>query len=58
MRPETHYARSGDVSIADQVIGDGPFDVVFVPGFISHLELRWTIPPMARALLSLRRLPA
>jgi len=50
MRPETHCARSGDVSIAYQVIGDGPFDVVFVPGFISHLELRWTIPPMARAL--------
>jgi class 3 adenylate cyclase len=53
MRPETHYARSGDVSIAYQVIGDGPFDVVFVPGFISHLELRWTIPPMARALREL-----
>ncbi|HEY2938017.1 MAG TPA: hypothetical protein VGJ25_15540 [Gaiellaceae bacterium] len=31
--PETRYARSGDVSIAYQVSGDGPFDVVFVPGF-------------------------
>ena len=53
MRPETHYARSGDVSIAYQVIGDGPIDVVFVPGFISHLELRWTIAPMARGLREL-----
>ena len=53
MRPETHYARSGDVSIAYQVIGNGPIDVVFVPGFISHLELRWTIAPMARGLREL-----
>jgi class 3 adenylate cyclase len=52
-RPETQYARSGDVSIAYQVIGDGPFDLVFVPGFVSHLELRWTLPAMARGLLEL-----
>jgi len=58
MRPETHYARSGDVSIADQVIGDGPFDVVFVPGFISHLELRWTSRRWLARSMSLRRLPA
>lgn len=31
--PETHYARSGDLSIAYQVIGDGPLDLVLVPGF-------------------------
>ena len=30
--PETRYARSGDVSIAYQVLGEGPFDVVFVAG--------------------------
>ena len=53
VRPETHYARSGDLSIAYQVVGDGPFDLVFVPGFISHVELRWTIPPMAQGLLDL-----
>ena len=40
MRPETLYARSGDVSIAYQVVGDGPFDLVYVPGFVSHVELR------------------
>src|SRR5262245_10107823 len=47
-RPETHYARSGDVSIAYQVLGDGPFDLVFVPGFVSHLELRWTMPALSQ----------
>jgi pimeloyl-ACP methyl ester carboxylesterase len=39
MEPETRYARSGDVSIAYQVHGDGPFDLVWVPGSISNIEL-------------------
>jgi pimeloyl-ACP methyl ester carboxylesterase len=39
--PETRYARSGDVRIAYQVVGDGPLDLVFVPGFISNLDLVW-----------------
>ena len=37
---ETHYALSGDVHIAYQVTGDGPFDLVFVPGFVTHMELQ------------------
>jgi hypothetical protein len=41
MPPQTHYAKSGEVNIAYQVIGDGPLDLVFVPGFISHLDLQW-----------------
>jgi len=45
--PQTRYARSGDVSIAYQVLGDGPFDVVWVPGGLSHVELNWTIPSRA-----------
>jgi len=36
--PETRYALSGDVNIAYQVMGDGPVDLVVVPGFISHIE--------------------
>lgn len=44
MAPETHYARSGDVSIAYQVLGDGPFDVVFVPPTVSNVELGWEVP--------------
>ena len=42
--PPTHYARSGDVNIAYQVLGDGPLDLVFVMGWVSHLEYFWTEP--------------
>ena len=38
MTSPIRYARSGDVNIAYQVIGDGPVDLVLVPGFVSHLE--------------------
>jgi hypothetical protein len=41
MPPQTHYAKSGEVNIAYQLVGDGPLDLVFVPGFISHLDLQW-----------------
>jgi class 3 adenylate cyclase len=44
MLPKTRYAKSGDVHIAYQVIGDGPFDLVFVPGFISHVDHVWDEP--------------
>src|SRR5262245_61838126 len=47
VEPETRYARSADVSIAYQVIGDGPFDVVYVPPAVSHVELTWTVPDLA-----------
>ncbi|HEX9351702.1 MAG TPA: alpha/beta fold hydrolase [Gaiellaceae bacterium] len=59
MEPETRYARSGDVSIAYQVVGDGPFDLVFVPGSVSHTELGWKVPALAdfyRRLASFSRL--
>ncbi|MEP6537599.1 MAG: alpha/beta fold hydrolase [Bryobacteraceae bacterium] len=48
--PETHYARSGDVNIAYQVLGKGPHDLVFVTGWVSHLEYLWTDPSFARFL--------
>ncbi|HEU4760332.1 MAG TPA: adenylate/guanylate cyclase domain-containing protein [Dehalococcoidia bacterium] len=50
MQPETRYAKSGDVNIAYQVVGDGPLDIVSVPGFISHLEVGWEDPSLARFL--------
>src|SRR6266850_2262655 len=46
-RPETRYAKSGDVHIAYQVTGSGPLDIVYVPGFVSHLELAWDNPAAA-----------
>ena len=51
--PVTCYAKSGDVHIAYQVFGNGPIDLVFVPGFISHLENYWEHPDLARWLLRL-----
>jgi pimeloyl-ACP methyl ester carboxylesterase len=50
MSPATKYAQSGDVFIAYQVSGSGPIDIVFAPGFISHLELMWDEPRHARFL--------
>jgi class 3 adenylate cyclase len=46
MRPETRYARNGDVSIAYQVFGDGPFDVVLILPWGSHVEFAWDVPMM------------
>ena len=51
--PETMYARSGDVNIAYQVIGDAPLDLVFVMGWVSHLEYFWREPTFARFLMRL-----
>src|SRR5215216_4111479 len=48
--PETMYARSGEVNIAYQVIGDAPLDLVFVMGWVSHLEYFWAEPLFARFL--------
>ena len=48
--PKTTYAKSGDVSIAYQVVGEGPFDLVMVPGFVSHVEMVWEMPLAARVL--------
>jgi class 3 adenylate cyclase len=48
MAPETRYARSGDLHIAYQVVGDGPVDVVWVPGWISNIDHYWEEPTVAR----------
>jgi class 3 adenylate cyclase len=58
-QPETRYAQSGDVSIAYQVVGEGPFDVVHVPAFVSNVEVSWQVPLIAafnRRLASFCRL--
>jgi pimeloyl-ACP methyl ester carboxylesterase len=50
---ETHYARSGDLRIAYQVVGEGPLDLVLVPGFISNLDHYWDEPSIAHFLARL-----
>ena len=48
--PQTRYAQSGNVNIAYQVVGDGPIDLVFVMGWVSHLDYFWAEPSFARFL--------
>src|SRR5271166_791085 len=48
--PKTQYAKSGETNIAYQVIGNGPIDLVFVMGWVSHLDYFWTEPSFARFL--------
>src|SRR3954449_12492840 len=52
-KPETQYAKSGPVSIAYQVVGEGDVDLVLVPGFVSHVEVAWEEPRLARFLANL-----
>jgi class 3 adenylate cyclase/alpha-beta hydrolase superfamily lysophospholipase len=53
--PEVRYAQTGGVNVAYQVVGDGPVDLLYIPGWISHLDLYWEEPTIARFL---RRLGA
>ena len=48
MKPEIGYAKSGDVHIAYETLGDGPMDIVLAPGFVSHLEVSWENPGIQR----------
>ncbi|MFY9588415.1 MAG: adenylate/guanylate cyclase domain-containing protein [Actinomycetota bacterium] len=50
MGPDTRYTQSGDVSIAYQVLGDGPVDLVMAPGWIFHLEVVWEEPSFERMM--------
>ena len=50
MGPVVKYTKTGDFNIAYQVIGDGPVDLLLLPGWITHLELQWDVPPLRRFL--------
>ena len=51
--PAVHYAKSGDLHIAYQIVGDGPVDLIYVPGFTSHIGYAWEYGPFARFLRKL-----
>lgn len=53
--PTTRYAPCGDLSIAYQVFGEGDFDLVFIPGWISHVDLAWEVPAYARFMSRVAR---
>ena len=46
--PETRYVDSGGINLAYQIFGDGPLDLVVVPGFVSNLDTQWSDPMVAR----------
>ena len=48
--PRTRFAKSGRYSIAYQIVGEGPFDLLYIPGFVSNVELAWQEPRLARFL--------
>ena len=50
MKGETRYAKSGDVNIAYQVVGNAPRDLILVPGWVSNLDVFWEDPHAARTL--------
>src|SRR5436305_5779459 len=52
---QTRYATSDGASIAYQIVGSGPIDLVLVLGFATHLELQWEMPPLARFFKRLSR---
>ncbi len=48
MPPPIRYVRNGEVSLAYQVVGDAPLDIVMIPGWISHLAMDWEEPTWVR----------
>jgi DNA-binding SARP family transcriptional activator/pimeloyl-ACP methyl ester carboxylesterase len=50
LRPSTHYVKSAGINIAYQVTGDGPIDLIYVPGWVSNLDLAWASPRLSHVL--------
>jgi class 3 adenylate cyclase len=50
LQPVVKYAKTGEFNIAYQVVGDGPVDLLLLPGWVTHLELQWDVAPIARFL--------
>lgn len=52
-KPATHYAKSGSINIAYQVFGSGSVDLVYIPGWISNIDLMWQCPELVQFLTDL-----
>jgi len=53
LKPKTNYTKSGDFNIAYQVIGDGPLDIIYIPGWVSNIDMMWSEPRLAAFLTRL-----
>lgn len=56
MKPDTKYTKSGDVNIAYQVFGSGSIDLVYIPGWISNIDLMWACPELVHFLNELGKI--
>lgn len=54
-KPSTKYTKSGRVNIAYQVLGEGPIDIVYIPGWVSNIDLMWECPQLVRFLEGLNK---
>ena len=53
MKPKTKYTKSGNFNIAYQVMGNGPVDIVYIPGWVSNIDMMWAEPRLAGFLTRL-----
>lgn len=53
LKPKTNYTKSGNFNIAYQVIGNGPVDIVYIPGWVSNIDMMWAEPRLAAFLTRL-----
>ncbi len=53
MKPKTNYTKSGSFNIAYQVIGEGPVDIIYIPGWVSNIDMMWAEPRLAAFLTRL-----
>ena len=53
MKPTTKYIKSGNFNIAYQVVGEGPIDIIYIPGWVSNIDMMWTEPRLAAFLTRL-----
>ncbi len=53
MKPRTNYTKSGTFNIAYQVIGEGPVDIIYIPGWVSNIDMMWSEPRLAAFLTRL-----
>lgn len=53
MKPKTNYTKSGEFNIAYQVIGNGPLDIIYIPGWVSNIDMMWAEPRLAAFLTRL-----
>ncbi|UKM66545.1 alpha/beta fold hydrolase [Flavobacteriaceae bacterium GSB9] len=53
MKPRTNYTKSGAFNIAYQVIGEGPVDIIYIPGWVSNIDMMWSEPRYAAFLTRL-----